>query len=92
MADFSSFALASQGRLFSVISGSYISKTGDLPMWTRSCIDGSHVQNKEPHRFYATEQISLSRSTSSALLIPLRLLQKQDLDMYYSVYSSDLFD
>ena len=40
------------------ISGSYIRKTGELLMETRSCINGSHVQDDEPHGFGATEHIN----------------------------------
>lgn len=86
----SSYAQASQSCLLSVISGSYIRNTGELPTETRSSINGSHVQDKEPHGFDATEQISLSRSTLAALAVPLRFLQKQDLKMHYQVYSSGL--
>ncbi len=50
-------------------------------METRSCINGSHVQDEEPHRSDATERISLSRSTLTALAVPLRFLQKQDLNI-----------
>ena len=70
--------------------GLYIRKIGELPTETRSSINGSHVQDKEAHGFDATEQISLSCSTLAALAVPLRFLKKQDLNMYYSVYSSGL--
>ena len=74
------------------IPGSYIRKIGEVPMETRSCINGSHVKDDEPHGFGATEQISLSRSTLTALAVLLRFLRKQDLDMYCSVNSSLLID
>lgn len=86
----SSFAPASQSCLLSVIPGSYIRKTDEFPTETPSCINGSQVQDKEPHVFDATEQISLSRSPLAALAVPLRFLQKRDLNMCYSVYSSGL--
>ena len=62
----------------------HIRKTGELAMETRSCI------GQGAHGFDATKQISLSRSTLADLAVSLRFLQKPDLNMYYSVYSSGL--
>ena len=67
----------------------YIPKTSRLLMdKTRSWINGSQVQDKEPYSFDVTEQMSLDRSTVAALAVPLRNLQKQDLSMFDSAYSS----
>ena len=57
---------------------------------TRSCINRSHIQDKELCGFGVTEQMSLGRSTVAALAVPLRYLQTQDLGMFDSVYSSGL--
>lgn len=61
-------------------------------METWSCINGSHVQDDEPHDFGATEQISLSFSTLAALAALLCFQEKQDFGMYCSVNSSLLID